>query len=244
MMCRSMFIVASLVGLAVAASPAAARQPQTSGTGLVRPVPAQPVPQPAGTSRPLKDRQCLHDCQQTMRSCVSAAQVDFRMCQESTCAGEIDAFNRACAADRTSDACRAARRALHDCALGCRADYRTALQSCRATARECSAGCPERQPSPPPKDPACIGLCRSDHSDCLAAVRQKARDCRNQCSPIAEAARAACADDARTSEECRAFRFEFNTCVQQCDRTLRTGEHDCTTTATECVRSCPNRDPA
>jgi hypothetical protein len=189
-----------------------------------------------------KDRECVYQCLQTVRTCLALARTDFRTCRETTCADEIADVQAACADDPNSEACKSALQALHDCVQPCRETGKAAGQACMSTSRGCVSDCLDEEPIPP-KDRQCVSDCRDDLRDCTRQTLHDADTCRTGCGPLADAARAACAED-RMSDACQTARRAVYDCMEQCKETARGALHECVKAVDGCVRACPDRDPS
>lgn len=89
-----------------------------------------------------KDRECLHACFGDARECAAPARDALRECSEG-CADLKAAAREACSADRGSDACTAARRALGECRADCAAAFSEAASVCFDATSVCVDACPE-----------------------------------------------------------------------------------------------------
>ena len=88
---------------------------------------------------------CPADCQSTANTCLSTADSDAISCIESACTTEITTAQTACGASRTSQDCRTAVAALHDCAASCLDMRTTAVTDCRDAASTCRSACTSGQ---------------------------------------------------------------------------------------------------
>lgn len=89
-----------------------------------------------------KDPECVGDCRDAFRECMTDVREDVHLCVETNCADAIVAARNACQADPGSEACRAARAAARECVGACREAARPAVQACRETLRLCVGACP------------------------------------------------------------------------------------------------------
>jgi hypothetical protein len=193
----------------------------------------------------IRDRICLAECRQDSRTCLSATRQQARMCGEGCVAALRDAV-RACIGNPLSKGCQASRDEVRECLSPCAQDRATASRNCRADTRTCFAQCPEVEPLPLPgaKDPNCVVDCASVVAECVPAVREQARVClQDGCAELLDDLSAICAQDG-VSEACQLARRAVMDCQRDCRNTLRDGTRNCARNGEDCLRSCPDPEPA
>jgi hypothetical protein len=193
----------------------------------------------------IRDRICLAQCRQDSRTCLLATREQARMCGEGCVAALQDAV-RACLGNPFSKGCQAGRDKAHECLMPCVQNRAMASRDCRADTRTCFAQCPEVEPLPSPgaKDPNCVVDCASVMAECTSGVREQARVCLQEgCADLIDDLSASCGPNG-SSDVCRLARRAVMDCQVECRNTLRDGTRNCARNGKDCLRSCPDVEPA
>lgn len=91
---------------------------------------------------------CLAACRADDVHCLADARQALTTCRKG-CDDEIEAVRTACASDRTSTACKAARDALQACLAPCRGGVKDDLDKCGSALDQCVHACPATGGSTP-----------------------------------------------------------------------------------------------
>jgi len=225
------------VGLLVVPAMALARPAQGPGrdsggsTAQMQPDRPRPNrPQPLRVAGSARDPQCLKDCGDELKLCMSEGRDDSAACFDE-CQPLRDAAREACSADSESAECEEAREALHDCIQPCREALAPVLKACAEEGLVCVDECPVID------DPQCFEACKSERAACLRGTSEDGQTCYAECLPPLAAALVACHNN-HEADICIAAREVVLGCLDACKNQLREGIENCAEGFRGCGSSC------